>query len=66
MKKMITADDLSPGQMHSVRNQGMAITPRTIIVTIHWVGPNAVHYLKENDPTLHEASLEYFLETINQ
>jgi hypothetical protein len=63
---MITVHDLEPGQRHVVKGQGTAITPRTLVVTVHWIGPEAVHYLTEGDSTIKETSLERFLSILNQ
>ena len=62
---MITADDMKPGQEHSIGNQGKCITPQTKTFTIHWVGPNTVHYFEKGDPQLRDTSLDRFLEILN-
>lgn len=54
------------GQVLTVGNQGATITPQTIEVTIHWVGPDAVHYYVKGDPKLRETSLDRFLDIVNQ
>lgn len=63
---MVTIDDLQQGQVYTARNQGTSITPTSLKVTIHWVGPNSVHYLIEGSPEISETSVERFLSIVNQ
>ena len=62
----LVADDLRPHEAYLVKNQGTSITPQTIRVDIDWVGPGAVHYHKQGDPTIHETTVDRFLEIVNQ
>jgi hypothetical protein len=52
--------DFYKGQVLLVCNQGTAITPQTIKVTIQWVAPDRVHYTVEGDPKMRETSIERF------
>lgn len=63
---MITADDLRPGQVYKVGNQGMTITPQTVEVKIHWVGPDTVHYTKDGSQCLRNAPLDHFVKILNE
>lgn len=63
---MITADDLRPGQVFSVINQGTCITPQTITVTIVWVDTDTVWYRKEYASQPRSTPLDRFLDIVNQ
>lgn len=60
---MIKVDDLQPGQVYTVHNQGTNITPISLKVTIHWVGPDAVHYVMGDKTKIEETSIERIKET---
>jgi hypothetical protein len=56
--------DFYKGQILSVHNQGTAITPNTVKVTVQWVAPDRVHYTVEGDPKMRETSVERFNEIV--
>lgn len=64
-KPPLTADDLHPGLTLMVGNQGRCITPQTVKVIVHWVGPDAVHYRIEGTAQLAETTIERFLDIAN-
>lgn len=68
----VLIEDLAPGQVYTVRNQGTQLTPRSLAVRVHWVGPDRVHYQLARDlnseftPEIKETPIERFLEIVNQ
>ena len=47
-----------------VKNQGLAMTPETVKVTVHWASEDAVWYYVEGKVGLRSTSLERFIEVV--
>lgn len=58
--------EIQPGQVFMVKNQGTNITPETIEVVVHWVGPDTVHYYVSGIKELKSTSLERFIEIVSK
>lgn len=56
--------ELIVGETYIARNQGTAITPRTVEVTVVWLEADTVHYRKKGETAIHQTTLARFLEII--
>ena len=57
-------NDIIVGNEYTAKNQGTAITPDTISVTVVWVDDEDVHYKKKGSQKIYQTSVTRFLEII--
>ncbi len=55
---------LAPGSAHKAYQQGYAITPRVVNVTVVWDDGQSVHYRIEGELLVKQTSRERFMEII--
>lgn len=55
---------IQTGQTYTARNQGTAITPQDVAVTVVWLDGENVHYRKEGEALVRQTPLARFVEII--
>lgn len=56
--------DLKVGRTYSAKNQGRAITPRSIEVTVIWLDGDHVHYRISGEQEVKQTPISRFLEIV--
>lgn len=56
---------IQPGGTYVARNQGTAITPQDIAVTVVWLDGMNVHYRKEGEALVRQTPVERFSEIVS-
>lgn len=54
------------GQTYTAKNQGMAITPAEVKVTVVWIENDSVHYRREGETLVKQTPIDRFLEIIGE
>lgn len=57
---------LEVGQTYIAKNQGRAITPRDVKVTVVWIENGHVHYRLEGQEKVEQTPMDRFLEIIGE